>query len=549
MYKRMKKIVALCLTLTVSSGLLAGCGSKEEAATTEPAVTENVAAEETAETEFTDYSAGFPERVKIQIPVFERGYEGWNTTDNYYTQWIQSEFGDKYNVDVEYVAIGRKTQIQDFIQMIVAHTAPDIIFHYDMPQAVNYYGEGAIQDVNYDEVAFYAPTYWANMEETIKTYGQVDGHQAFIFAGRSPIYYNKITLVRQDWLEEVGAEMPTSIEEFNEVARKWKEAGLGIIGEGFITGSFIYEYPYIGTEISEEEKALYLDLNVAPFTWGPTKEFLLTKNAQYNEGIIDTEFYLADDANAKAKFVSGQIGTYTSYLSSSTDVISSLLANDPDAKVATLPVSANTPEGNNSYYYEYPPYGMIMGINVDSTPEERAAVYMFLEWMSQPESLFKLQHGVEGKTYTLDADGIAIQDSSYTGEEKLSQNNNKDYWCLVQEVMTYGDEAVDLKANLTTLAPAGYEYLVEDSYEYNKAVEEYGIISTIFTKAVESTAEYRADLSALWQEAYVACITCAPEEFEATYADYCEQYLDAGYQDILDEKQALLDEGSFLQLD
>ena len=44
---------------------------------------------------------------------------------------------------------------------------------------------------------------------------------------------------------------------------------------------------------------------------------------------------------------------------------------------------------------------------------------MFLDWMIQPENLFYLQNGVEGETYTLDADGLAILDSEYSGEAKL----------------------------------------------------------------------------------------------------------------------------------
>ncbi|GJM68657.1 hypothetical protein HMSSN036_08730 [Paenibacillus macerans] len=52
---------------------------------------------------------------------------------------------------------------------------------------------------------------------------------------------------------------------------------------------------------------------------------------------------------------------------------------------------------------------MIMGINYESTDMERAAVWMYLEWMSQPENLFFLQNGVEGQNYTLDADGIAVK--------------------------------------------------------------------------------------------------------------------------------------------
>lgn len=532
MKKGMAAVSAIAMTASMMAGYVSG------------SVTQVWAASEDAGS-YTDYSGGFPEKVTIQIPVYDRAFEGWNVTDNYYTRWIQSEFGDKYNVDVEYVAIGRSTEVQDYMQLIAAGNAPDIIFHYDMPQAVNYYGEGAIQPLDLEEIAYYAPTYYENMKDTIEKYGTLDGEHVFFFADREAIYYNNVTLIRQDWLDEVGAEMPTTREELEEVARKWKEAGLGTIGEILKVSSFIFEYPYFDESITTEEYAQYLDLNVAPFTWKPAEEYLRTLNAEYNEGILDPEFYLRkDDESWKAQFVAGNVGTFKSYINSSTDVITSLLANNPDAKVAVMdPGAYGTGDG---YYYEYPPYGMIMGMNSASSEEERAAVWMFLEWMNQPENLFYLQNGIEGETYTLDEDGLAVPVSDYDGEAKLSQNNNKDYWCLVQEVVDYGDEELNYKANLRTLAPEGYEELIEQAYNYAEEDKEFGIITPIFTKVVESSGEYSADLNAMWQEFSTGCITCAPEEFDEIYAEYCQEYLDAGYQEILDEKAEYFEEGSYI---
>ena len=94
--------------------------------------------------------------------------------------------------------------------------------------------------------------------------------------------------------------------------------------------------------------------------------------------------------------------------------------------------------------------------------------------------------------------------TDYTGDDKLSNNNNKDYWCLVQEVQHYGDEAADLQANKTTLAPAGYDWVVQDAYDLQKKGESGGIITPIFSKAVQATTEYSADLNSLWQEAWKA---------------------------------------------
>lgn len=549
-----KKAAALLMAAAMSTTLLAGCGgSGDSTATSTSTGTDSSATSETSTEStgsYTDYSAGFPERVTLQIPVYDRGFENWDVTNNYYTQWVQQEFGEKYNVDVQFVAISRTNEVTDYMQMIAAGTAPDIIMHYDMPQAVAYYDQGALQTIDYDEVAFYAPTYWEKMKDTIETYGTVNDDKAFIFAERDPIYYNWVTLIRKDWCDQVGMDVPTTWEELNAVADAWQEAGLGTINHELITKSFTYFYPWIEADsaANQEELALYLDLNVAPFTWSATENYLRALNEQYNNGELDPNFYLTtDDTMEKSKFVSGECGTYSFYISNGTDAISSLLANFPDAEVAVM---SSTPpmvaEGYTPYYYEYPSYGMIMGINADSSDEERAAVYMYLEWLSQPENLTFMQYGVEGETYTVNENGINALVTDYTGESALSQNQNKDYWCLVVESVSYGDEAKDLESNKLTLAPAGYEDLIQQSYDMCKANEQYGLISPIFTSVVESSSDYTADLTSLWQEAYVACITCAPEEFDSLYAEYSQEYLDAGYQEILDEKQALIDAGSVI---
>lgn len=562
MKKLSKKAAALLLAAAMMAATLAGCGGSSDSGASEPADT---GASEPADTgdaaadtgdaapagDFTDYSGGFPENVTIQIPVYDRAFEGWNVTDNYYTRWIQEEFGDPLNVTVEYVAIPRGDEVNTFMQLIAAHTAPDIIFHYDMPAAVNYWDQGAMQPIDYDEVAFYAPDYWANMQDTIKTYGNVDGEQAFIFASRYSLgtYYQWITLVRQDWLDEVGMDMPTNWDEAMAVGEAWKEAGLGTWGYALPISSFTYFYGFIGPDVSDEEKALYLDLNVAPLTWSATENYLRAYNEAYNKGVVDTEFYLnLTDADQKAKFVSGQVGTYGFYIANNTDVFSSLLANDPDAKVSVLGTTSMIPEGNPAYFYEYPAYGMIMGINADSTPEERAATYMFLNWMSQPDNLFKLEHGVEGETFEYDENGLPIHIDN-NAESKLSGNNNKDYWCLVEEAVTYGDDEDNFIANKSNWAPEGYADLIDTNYHQVVDNLDNGLITPIFTKVVASTAEYSGDLNSLWQEACTACVRCKPEDFDATYAEYCEEYLDAGYQEILDEKQSLIDEGAYLVID
>lgn len=559
MKKVFKKVAAFSLACTMVAASLAGCGSKAQDtssdATADETTTDDTTNEETADKaatdettstgDYTDYSQGFPENVTIQIPVYDRAFEGWNVTDNYYTQWVQKEFGDKYNVTVEFVAIGRTTEVTDYTQMLAAGTAPDIIFHYDMPQALAYYSEGAMQELDLNEIANYAPTYFSNMGDIITKYGSVEDTPTFFFAERTDAY-NWLTLIRQDWLDKVNMEMPHNLDELNAVYKAWKDAGLGNGGGNLVQNNFVHDYAFRDWPIDEKERALYSDLSVAALPWEPSHLYLKNLNYQYNNGLIDPEFYLnTDDASTKADFVSGASGVYALYLASSTDVISSLLANDPEAKLAVLDTAAGVPEGKMTQTRAYWPFGMIMGINSTTSDEERAAIWMYLEWMSQPENLFFLQNGVEGDNYTLDADGLAVKNADFDGESKLSQNNNKDYWCLVTESAKYDNEELNYKANLANWAPEGYEYLIEDSYKYFNDYKEYMTPDALYSVVIESVAEYKTTLNDLWKELYVKCAMAPEAEFEDTYKEACQDYLDAGYQEILDEKTQAIEAGKY----
>lgn len=485
------------------------------------------------------------EDVTIKIPVYDRGFEGWNVTDNYYTRWIQEEFGDPNGITVQFIAITRSAEAQDYMQMLAAGTAPDIIFHYDMPQAVVYHSEGAMQPLDAAEMEQYAPTYYAMTREMMQTYGELDGETYFFFAER-PTAYNWLTLIRQDWLDAVGMDMPRSLEEYNEVLLAWKEAGLGYVNHQLVKDNFTYSYPFRTWPNDEKEHVIYSELGVADMTWEPTYKYLKNLNWQYNNGVLNPEFYLKEDFNeTMADFIAGTAGTYSLYLTAGTPAISSLLANDPQAKVSTLDPLALVPGGEYNMERGYWPFGMIMGINSATDDATRIAVWKYLEWMMQPENLFKLENGVEGENYTLDENGLAIAVEGYDGESVLSDNNNKDYWCLWEESATYPTQEAQEMANRINWAPAGYEHLIEDSKAYFERDAATRVPDALFTTAVESVNEYKGDLNTLWQELYVQCVMASEEDFDAVYEESCQIFLDAGYQAILDEKTALYEAGSY----
>ncbi|MEK4063326.1 MULTISPECIES: ABC transporter substrate-binding protein [unclassified Paenibacillus] len=550
----LKKVSLVVLALMMVSSLLAACsnnnsskssnsGTKESAAPTNSESKTNSA----AEGEYADYSKGFSEKVTLELPVYERAFEGWNVTDNYYTRWIQKEFGDKYNINVKFVPITRKGEVTDYEQLLASHNAPDIIFHYDMPQALAYYSEDVMQELDLNEIAYYAPAYWNNMQDTIKQYGQVDGKNTFFFAAR-PDADNSVLLIRKDWVEKVGMKVEdiTSMEKYNELLMKWKEAGIGTGAEGLKQNNYNFNYNFRDWPIIKEERALYSDLGVADLTTPATERYLRNLNYQYNNGLIDKEFYLRGDAEkTKAQFVAGNTGTFNLYLTNNTDVIEATLKNDPKADFAVLPRASLVPEGYKPQARAYWPFGLIMGINYDSTDLERIAVWMYLDWLSQPENLFFMQNGVEGQNYTLDTEGIPVVNSDFKGDSVLAQNNNKDYWALITEMVQYDDPETTRKAYIRQWAPPGYEYLAEDMLENYAETAEYRTPDALFSVVLEKVNEYKTDLNTLFQELYIKCALAPEDQFDAVYEAAKKTYLDAGYQEILDEKQQAIDAGLF----
>ncbi|CAN7759212.1 extracellular solute-binding protein [Paenibacillus sp. LjRoot56] len=542
-----KKWVPVILASVMSTSLLAGCNDNGSGNKASPSATTSVNPSASASTSLLDSSNRFAQTVTLDIPVYDRAFEGWNVADNYYTRWIQKEFGEKHNVKVNFVAISRSNEVRDFEQLLSAGKAPDIIFHYDMPQALTYYSEEVLQPLKMDEVAKYAPTYWKNTSKTIEQYGVVDKKNMFLFAKR-PNYNNFVSLIRKDWVEKVGMKVEdlTSLEKYNEMLMKWKAAGLGVSGGSLTRNVFNYSYAFRDWPVDPKYRALYSDLAVADFTTADTERWLKNLNYQYNNGLIDKEFYLRDDDNKiKAEFVAGRTGTYGLYLASNTDLFAATLKNNPKAQFAVIPPEAGVPQGRKPQGRADWPFGFIMGINHKSTEQERVAVWLYLEWMSQPKNLFFLQNGVEGQNYTLDADGLPKKIADFKGESKLSNNNNKDYWALVTEIAEFSTPELTTKANLRNWTVPGQEQLTEQLMKNWNATAEYRTPDALFSVVLKNVTEHKADLNALFQELYLKVVMSPQDQFDKLYADAKKKFLQAGYQEILDEKKKAIDAGQF----
>ena len=572
--KSLQKALAIAIAAVMSLGTLAGCGSSET--TTESAAPAETTAESTAETAdaaateaaSTEAAAAegggmdtwepFAENVTLQVPVYDRGVEGVpDVVNNYWTQWIQENFGDQWNVTVEFVPITRNDVMTDYALLASAGTLPTMLMEFDYPKLAQWANEGYLTTFDMNEFASVAPTYYNRMVELNQLqYSTMDGDTYFVFAERpySNTSYSWQVFVRMDWLEQVGYDhVPTTREEYLDAMQKIMDAGIcehpG--GGSMLTGLGSDQNDAFRTmPFDEKEWAVYGDYNIVAMSWEPNKKLVQYANEEYNLGITNPEYYVTDNETAKANFVNGGQYSFGGYISGNVDFLTAFYENNPDGKLAIQP--ADYVYGETSAYRAENPFGMMVGFSSSASEDEIKAAWMYLEWMSQEDVLFTLQWGVEGENYTLDESGNPVSVGDYNGDYKQGYNNHADYVAPVTASRVLGDPEADIRASFPTDLPQTEELVQQILDFYNTRVEQasegLAIVPCMYATVIDAESEYRDTLGSLYTQYRDELTMCDPAEFDSLYDQRAQEYLDAGYQEIIDERTEAYEAGMTTKL-
>ena len=572
--KSLQKALAIAIAAVMSLGTLAGCGSSEtttesadpaETTAESTAETADAAATEAASTEAAAAEGGgmdtwepFAENVTLQVPVYDRGVEGVpDVVNNYWTQWIQENFGDQWNVTVEFVPITRNDVMTDYALLASAGTLPTMLMEFDYPKLAQWANEGYLTTFDMNEFASVAPTYYNRMVELNQLqYSTMDGDTYFVFAERpySNTSYSWQVFVRMDWLEQVGYDhVPTTREEYLDAMQKIMDAGIcehpG--GGSMLTGLGSDQNDAFRTmPFDEKEWAVYGDYNIVAMSWEPNKKLVQYANEEYNLGITNPEYYVTDTETAKANFVNGGQYSFGGYISGNVDFLTAFYEQNPDGKLAIQP--ADYVYGETSAYRAENPFGMMVGFSSSASEDEIKAAWMYLEWMSQEDVLFTLQWGVEGENYTLDESGNPVSVGDYNGDYKQGYNNNADYVAPVTASRVLGDPEADIRASFPTDLPQTEELVQQILDFYNTRVEQasegLAIVPCMYATVIDAESEYRDTLGSLYTQYRDELTMCDPAEFDSLYDQRAQEYLDAGYQEIIDERTEAYEAGMTTKL-
>ncbi|MGF7142192.1 putative aldouronate transport system substrate-binding protein [Anaerotaenia torta] len=571
--KKFKKVIALLCAAAMLTGALSGCGKKDPAEdkTPDKPTTAPTAAAGDNDSEDTgdDTPAAVPgvegyvpfaEKVSLRIPIYDRGVEGVPTVnDNYWTKWVQENFGDKYNITVEYVPITRTDVMTDYALLASAGKLPTLLMEYDYPKVSQWASEGYLRTFNMDDFAAVAPDYYNRMvEENQLLYSTMNGETYFALAQR-PYYntnYTYQTFVRMDWLKKVGYDhVPLTRAELVDAMTKIQQAGLAKhpLGKALITGvGSDQNYGYRTFPMDEAWWASMGDVNIPMLGQEANKKLLKVENEDYNLGFTNPEYYITDAETEKANFVNGTAYRYGGYISANMDWLNSFYANNPDAELAIQPMGVVDEEaGTVPAYRTNNPFGMIVGFSSKATEDEIKAAWMYMEWMTQEENLFVMQWGLEGEHYNVDAaSGLPVSVGEYTGDKKQGFNNNKDYWCVTIEARNAGTIEDIIAAASPKGLPQDFTQDIIDVYYAQKELFEqgYGCLDVIFGVPIAAEVEYAGTLQERYKEYRDKLTMCKPEEFDALYEQYAKEYEDAGYKEVMEERLAAYQAGNSTKL-
>lgn len=206
------------------------------------------------------------------------------------------------------------------------------------------------------------------------------------------------TLIRRDWLEELGLNMPATAEEMENVLRAFKEKKGASAPLSFEAGELD---KFLGNFSTTSE--FYVDDN-GKIQYGPLDDryeyALRTLNKWYAEGLFDPNFISTDATALDAKVLGGQTGIT---VKSGGGGLGTWLDNKKNTgesfDMVGMPYTAARAGEKNTYYRvesNYPGYGSVA---ITSSCKNVDLAARFLDYGYSEEGEILYNYGTEGVSY------------------------------------------------------------------------------------------------------------------------------------------------------
>lgn len=329
---------------------------------------------------------------------------------------------------------------EQFSLMLADGELPDLVEYAWMD---NYPGgpEKAIKDGNILPLNDIFEKYCPNLTKYLEEHPEVDrmiktdeGHY-YVFPfirGDEALCHTIGPMIREDWLNELGLEVPTTIDEWHTVLTAFKEekgAAAPLTWEytmGALTNEDPFAYAFGACRnffIGDDGKVHF------GATEPGYKDYLTTFNQWYEEGLLDPDLATLALEQVSAKMTSGQGGASIGWAGSRLGTwVSAAQQTDPDYMLVPAPFPT-LEKGATPEYGQidnlYPNQGSV-AISTSCENVELAARLLDFAYSEEGHMLFNF--GVEGESYTMEGDYPTYTDQIL---------NNPDGWSPAQSLSAY----------------------------------------------------------------------------------------------------------------
>lgn len=443
--KKIASLLALAMTMTT---VLAGCGgdsANAPASEAQPSVAETPA-DNTAESEVAE--APVEKKGSITVMTYDRGNmptsEG-TLNDNRWTTWIRE---NAPVAEIEFVAIAKADAPQTMNSLFASGEAPDLLPNYE--SLLQFNQNGVCMEIT-DEMLDKMPNYKALLEKypmMVKS-ASVGGKMVY-FTKFSNILPNHTVVIRTDWLNAIGKELPTTPEELYDIiyAFTYEDPdgngkndtwGINMTTDAQRVLAHMYGFG--------NPAKYYMDDNgELVYCWDRIESWL-----EYVKKIVDNKCVNPDFATMKgdddqADFLSGKIGVYISGRftnASRLNLFRSFKEAWPDCVLDTFALPA-------TQYGQFTAYANggasnVGFINADIDDETLDAVLAYADWLYDPATSEYLFYGPDGEYNKIDENGTyAIVDSE---KNAVEFDWATDYHIMKNELLDGRDEPISQHAN------------------------------------------------------------------------------------------------------
>ncbi|MBE7045283.1 MAG: extracellular solute-binding protein [Ruminococcaceae bacterium] len=325
----------------------------------------------------------------------------WQSYDGAEHDRILKTIEEKFNVKLNLTGAPSEGWTEKLTLMINTGEVPDLFFF--LPGATQYrswVSNGIILPLDdyLDNTEYMKKIF----EETKYKNLSYDGKHYFMpnvgLANSHAIYY------RKDWLEKVGLQEPKTIEEFEEMLRRFTEEdpdgngkddtyGLSLSKVSGWLASFYAAFGFTTGWNKNDTTGEYLPYFMED-GYGQMLDWL---SGMYQKGYIKDEYFIDTDQQKLDNFFSGQAGVV---LANSAGVVDQIVASaqsvNPNAVVDVLePPAGPGGEGGMISFGGY--YG---GWNISAEAKEPERLIQILDYLVSPEGQKLRTYGIEGVHYT-----------------------------------------------------------------------------------------------------------------------------------------------------